>query len=224
MKSVWQFEYALVPCFVAYIIFDIPILVRRFTRKMYVPVYFAFFPFGYSDELYARYFDEDDFYVLGGPFPKSERKSARMKIIWVSVLSLILTMAISPFASAMFAYYFLDAGQFSQFFWTLAIVKAVLLLVSLYDLRWKYRITEVVPIAHIALVYMVYWGLILIFLDRSHDWITIQINQGGIALLAKNMLDFVVFQIGIGIVLVAVLGWLIPWRITQAYADEESNQ
>lgn len=81
LGEVWHFEYAIVPCLLAYIVFDLPIIYRRITRRLYVPIYFAFFPFGYSDELYARYFDEDDFYMVGGPFRKTEVANARNKII-----------------------------------------------------------------------------------------------------------------------------------------------
>lgn len=222
---IWNFEYALVPCAIAYLIFDVPIVIRRLTRRFYAPIYFAFFPFGFSDELYARYFDEDEYYLFGGPYQKSERQNARIRIIWASVLSLTLTMAVSPFLSALFAYFFLSEVQFGQFFWTLAAIKAALLFMSLYDLRWKYRITDVVPISHIALVYIVYWVLILMFLDRSFVWINNQMLQGGIKLMAQNLLDYVVFEIGLGILFVAVLGWLIPWRITNAYAsiDDETD-
>jgi hypothetical protein len=84
----WEFRYALLPCLFAYFVFELPLVYRRLTRKLYVPIYFAFFPFGHSDELYARYFDEDYYWMAGGPFKKEERPNARIKIIWVSMLSL----------------------------------------------------------------------------------------------------------------------------------------
>lgn len=115
-ENIWNFKYAVVPCLAAYLVFDIPIIFRRITRKLYVPIYFACFPYGYSDELYARYFDEDTYYTVGGPFHKEEIPSAKAKIIWISILSLALTMLVSPFLSALFSYYFLTTEQQLQFF------------------------------------------------------------------------------------------------------------
>lgn len=223
LTTIWSFEYALVPCLVAYFVFDFPILIRRATRKMYVPIYFAFFPFGFSDELYARYFDEDNFWVVGGPFQADQRKFARMKIIWLSILSLVATMAISPFVAALFSHFFLDDQQFIQFLWTLGLMKGLLLLKSLYDLRWSYRIVDVVPIQYIALLYALYWFVIIVFLTRSKAWIDEKISEGGITLMLNSIIDFIVFNIGVEILFVAIVGWLVTWRLTAAYAESENE-
>lgn len=216
--DVWRFEYAVVPCLLAYIVFDLPIIFRRITRRLYVPIYFAFFPFGYSDELYARYFDEDDFWMVGGPYREGEVKNARNKIIWVSVLSLTLTMAISPFLAAMFSHYFLTAPQQAQFFYTLAIVKGVMLAWSLHDLRWQYSVTKVVSSNYIATIYVVYWIALLTFYDRGLAWVAGKDALGGIGEIANSLLDFFVYDIGVGILFVGIIGFLVPWRLTSGTA------
>lgn len=214
------------PCLLAYIIFDIPIIYRRITRRLYVPIYFAFFPFGYSDELYARYFDEDNFWMVGGPLREKDVKNARNKIIWVSVLSLALTMAISPFLAAMFSHYYLTLSQQTQFFYTLAVVKGLMLAWSLYDLRWQYTVTEVVPAGYIATIYVIYWIALLTFYDRGLSWIAEQDALGGLGAIANGLLDFFVYDIGVGILFVGIIGFLVPWRLTNGTArpmadDEE---
>lgn len=214
------------PCLLAYIIFDIPIIYRRVTRRLYVPIYFAFFPFGYSDELYARYFDEDSYWMVGGPFREKDVKNARNKIIWVSVLSLALTMAISPFLAAMFSHYYLTLSQQTQFFYTLAVVKGLMLAWSLYDLRWQYTVTEVVPAGYIATIYVIYWIALLTFYDRGLSWIAEQDALGGLGAIANGLLDFFVYDIGVGILFVGIIGFLVPWRLTNGTArpmadDEE---
>ena len=224
--DIWRFEYAVVPCLLAYIVFDLPIIYRRITRRLYVPIYFAFFPFGYSDELYARYFDEDDYWTVGGPFREGEVANARNKIIWVSVLSLALTMAISPFLAAMFSHYYLTVPQQTQFFYTLAVVKGLMLAWSLYDLRWQYTVTEVVPAGYIATIYVIYWIALLTFYDRGLAWIAEQDALGGMGAIANSLLDFFVYDIGVGILFVGIIGFLVPWRLTSGTArpiadDEE---
>jgi hypothetical protein len=214
-----------VPCLLAYIVFDLPIIYRRITRRLYVPIYFAFFPFGYSDELYVRYFDEDDYWTVGGPFREEEVANARNKIIWVSVLSLALTMAISPFLAAMVSHYFLTLSQQVQFFYTLAVVKGLMLAWSLYDLRWQYTVTEVVPSGYIATIYVIYWIALLTFYDRGLAWIAEQDALGGLGAIANSLLDFFVYDIGVGILFVGIIGFLVPWRLTrgtaQTIADDE---
>ncbi len=218
LNKIWIFEYAIVPCLLAYLLFDLPIIYRRVTRRIYVPVYFAFFPFGYSDELYARYFDEDIFCMVGGSISSGEVANTRNKIIWTSVLSLALTMAISPFAAALFCYYFLSPEQQVQFFYTLAIFKGATLLKAVYDLRWQYKITDVIPIGYISTIYALYWVAILTFYDRGLKWIAEKDEVGGFTEIANSLLDFFVYDIGVEIVFVAVLGVLLPWRLTKGTA------
>lgn len=226
LLDVWRFEYAIVPCLLAYMVFDLPIIYRRITRRLYVPIYFAFFPYGYSDELYARYFNEDEYWVVGGPLRKDEVKNARIKIIWVSVLSLALTMAISPFLAAMFSHFFLTAPQQAQFFYTLALVKGLMLAWSLYDLRWQYSVTKIVPAGYIATIYIFYWIALLTFYDRGLNWIAEQDAVGGLGAITSGLLDFFVYDIGVGILFVGVIGFLVPWRLTNGTAqpiDEENE-
>lgn len=218
LVKIWEFEYAVIPCFIAYLFFDLPIIYRKITRRIYVPIYFAFFPYGYSDELYAKYFDEDYFYEVGGPYHNADIRRARIKILWVSVLSLTLTMAISPFLSALFSHYFLTVTQQMQFFYTLALVKAAMLVSSLYNLRWRYTISEVVPLKYIAMVYIAYWITLLTFFDRGLYWISKKYEIGGFNAIVNGLLDFFVYEIGVGILFVAIIGFLIPWRLTDGTA------
>lgn len=224
LVDVWNFEYALLPCLAAYLVFDLPIIYRRLTRRLYVPVYFAFFPFGFSDELYARYFDEDHFYMVGGPYRKDQVSAARVKIIWVSVLSLALTMSVSPFSAALFSYFFLNADQQVQFFYTLGAVKFLLLTWSLYDLRWTYRVTDIVPFGYLILLYLAYWVALLTIFDRTLDWISAQHSTGGFKSLVEGLLDFLIFDIGVGIIFVSALGFLIPWRLTSGTAEPRRDE
>jgi len=223
LAEIWHFEYAVVPCLFAYIAFDIPIIYRRFTRRLYVPIYFAFFPFGYSDELYARYFDEDDYWMVGGPLHEKEVGNARKKIIWVSVLSLALTMAVSPFLAAMVSHYYLTASQQTQFFYTLAVIKGLMLAYSLYDLRWQYTVTKAVPAGYIATIYIIYWIALLTFYVRGLAWIAERDALGGLGFVANGLLDFFIYDIGVGILFVGIIGFLVPWRLTSGTARPTAN-
>lgn len=218
LEQLWRFEYALVPCVVAYIVFDLPIIFRRLTRRIYVPIYFAFFPFGYSDELYARYLDEDQMYMVGGPLRKSEVHGVRLKIIFISVLSLVATMAISPFLSAMFSYFFLTDVQKNQFLYTLAAVKFLLLSWSLYELRWLYQVNRVAPFGFFVTLYVVYWIALLHLYQTSLEWIGSRVAEGGLPAIVHGLLDFFIFGIGVEVLLVVVFGIYIQRRLTNGTA------
>jgi len=222
-QNVWVFEYAVIPCIVAYLIFDLPILIRRFTRKAYVPVYFAFVPFGFSDELYAKYFDDDSWYVVGGPYKASEIESARMRIISLSVLSVGLTMALSPIMAAIFSHYVLTLEQQSQFFWTLAVVKAVLLCKSLYDLHWEYKVTEVMSLWFVATIYIIYWVFLLTLYETGLDWVAMKDQLGGFAAIAEGVIDYFVFEIGLQIIFFGAVGFLLSWHLTNGTARPQAE-
>lgn len=219
-SDAWVFQYALLPCFCAYIVFDLPIIIRRITRKAYVPIYFAFFPIGYSDELLAKYFDEDEFFVVGGPFPQELRKSARRKIIIKSVLSLVLTMTISPLLTGVFATYVLSGAQFTQFLWTLSILKAVFLLWAFYDIRYSFRVSHRVPLPLLALVYTLYWVALVYFTVTFHEWVQVQNAQGGFVQVGRGILDFIIFDMGFSILFAAVVGLFVVWWLTN---DEQGS-
>ena len=221
-QGAWNFQYALLPCLTAYLIFDFPIIIRRFTRKVYVPIYFAFFPTGYSDELLAKYFDEDYFGQLGEPLAPSKMKSARLKIIAVSMASLTLTMSISPLIAGYCGSVFLSESQFTQFLWTLGIIKAILLLWSLYDLRFGFRIHKRVPPLTLTIIYICYWAALLYFTVSAKDWVDTKYAVGGTVAVIQGVLDFLIWEIGVGIVFVAVAGAVIGWWITDTTSDSDA--
>lgn len=219
----WVMQYPLIPCLTAYLIFELPIIYRRLTRRVYVPIYFAFSPFGYTDELYAKYFNEDSYWMVGGPFRGNERKYARQKIAMLAVLSATLTLILSPFLAATFSYYFLSTREFTFFFWTLAIVKAVLLGKSLYDLRFVWRVTDSIPFVYLVLLYLAYWGITLKVLDRCMQWIETKAS-GGFGNLLRSVTDLLVFELGSDILLVGLLTFFLSWLMTAAPAAGESEE
>jgi hypothetical protein len=218
LDSIWSFQYALVPCLVAYVVFDFTSIIRQITRRLYVPVYFAFFPFGHSDELYARYLDEDSYYIVGGPFPEDQRQYARIKIIWLSVLSLMLTVIVNPFVVSLFAHFTMTEAQWIQFLWTLFVVKLILLAKSLYDLSFHFKVIERVPFAYMIFLYVAYLAIILYNTVKVSAWLNAKLALGGFPELGMGIMDFLIFDIGYTVVLAGLLGFLVPWWLTKDVA------
>lgn len=210
----WTFQYSLLPCVVAYLVFDFSTIVRRLTRKAYVPIYFMFFPYGYTDELYARYFDEDVLQILGPPLSDREKVQVRKRIVWVSAISMIFAVGISPFLAGIFSYFVLTPTQFVEFLWTLALVKCILLIRSLWELKHIWIVRNSVPLCGIALVYIGYLIAIIVNAKVTYDWADANYMVGGITSLFWSFGKFLVQDVGIQLCLAALLGFLIPWRLT----------
>jgi len=221
LLQIWNFQYALVPCLAAYLVFDFATIVRRVTRKAYVPIYFMFFPYGYTDELYAQYFDEDTFLILGPPLTDEEKIYTRKKIIWLSMVSLIFSVLISPMMAGLFGYFVLNDYQFTQFMWTLFIVKLFLLARSLYDLKHVWVVGEAVSLYSIALIYALYLVAILINTHSAYEWVASHYSVGGINNMIWSFGRLLVQDFGITILGAAVFGWLIPWRITSVEVERD---
>jgi len=221
LNQIWTFEYALVPCLAAYFVFDFPTLVRRITRKAYVPVYFMFFPFGFTDELYAKYFDEDDLQILGEPLTPAQKVEVRKKIIWVSCISLIFAVVVSPWIAGAFCYFALNDFQFVQFMWTLGIVKSILLIRSLLELRFVWQVEETVNIRWIAVIYVFYLISIITNTYIAHGWVADAYVNGGATNLAWNVAQLLVQDFGLTLVGAGLVGSLVPWRLTSVQGDRE---
>src|SRR3990172_5334548 len=94
----WNFKLSLLPVLSTYLLFESPALIRRYYRWLYTPIYFIFFPLGHSDQLYAQYFNEDDFYLIGESQTPEEKAALRRRIVAISVLSMVLSTVIAPVA------------------------------------------------------------------------------------------------------------------------------
>jgi len=134
-SAAWAFKLSLFPTLLTYFIFDLPSLIRRITRRAYVPIYFMFFPLGHSDKLYAQYFNEDNFFGIGEAMSEAEKADLRTRIRLLSVASMIFATVFAPWLCGFLSAFYLTGEQFYEFVWFLMIVKSLLVAKALYELR-----------------------------------------------------------------------------------------
>ena len=213
ISSAWAFEYALLPCLTTYLVFDALAIARRLTRSVYLPIYFAFFPSSYTDDLYAQYFGDDQMWQLGGTFSPEQRRINRRKIIAVATLSLVAAAIIAPMIAGSFSYFILTGQQFIQFLWTLALIKTGLLAKSLWDLKRFWLMEGEGALKWIAMIYVGYLVTILHFTHRSYEWAVSKSPTSFLDWLGY-VRTFTVEEIGAKVLLIIALGVVFSWLMT----------
>lgn len=213
MNTIWEFKFSLVPVLTVYFVFEISTFVRRFMHIAYTPIYFMFFPLGHADSLYSYYFNEDELY-LGANQTVEEKKKLRKKIISISVFSMVFSTVFNPAAAGIFAAYFLTISQFSEFLWFLVVLKSILISFSLYNVRRISFVEKSGSFPWLALIYALYIILIARIVSYSYEWGIDTIAKVGNSGLLFAIIDFVIFDILIYIVFVALGGAAISYWMT----------
>ena len=127
LNLAWTYKLSLMPVLLTYLIFDLPALIRRYTRRTYIPIYFMFFPLGYSDQMYAQYFNEDDVYGVGESMNDAQKQALRTRIQVTAIVSMIFAAVIAPWLCGFIAAFYLTQSQFLEFVWFLMILKTILI-------------------------------------------------------------------------------------------------
>jgi hypothetical protein len=172
-----------------------------------------FFPLGHADSLYAYYFNEDQLYIGASQTP-AEKRRLRKKIIYVSVFSMVFSTVFNPAIAGIFAAYILTETQFKEFIWFLVSLKSALVLFSLYNVRRISFVEKSGSLGWLALIYALYIILIARIVSYSYTWgIETIAKVGGCGLLFA-IVDFIIFDVLIYIVFVALAGAAISYWMT----------
>ncbi|KYK46284.1 hypothetical protein A1D31_32460 [Bradyrhizobium liaoningense] len=215
-SAAWTFKLSLFPVLLTYFIFDLPALIRRLTRRAYVPIYFMFFPLGHSDKLYAQYFNEDDFYGVGEAMSPAEKVALRTRIRLLAILSMTFATVLAPWLCGFISGFYLTREQFLEFVWFLMIVKALLIAKALYQLRENAWFVETSnSFKFLVMIYVAYLVLILRGVWKSYVWTSSNLSSSGFWGTLWGLLDYAYVDIFINVVVVA----LVTWAITTRYTD-----
>ncbi len=211
--TIWDFKFSLVPVLTVYLVFEISTIIRRYMHIAYTPIYFMFFPLGHADSLYSYYFNEDDLYI-GASQNHEEKKKLRKKIISVSVFSMVFSTVFNPAVAGIFSAYFITNSQFNEFLWFLIILKSILISISLYNVRMISFVEKSGSFPWLAFIYALYIIIIARIVSYSYEWGVETIAKVGNFGLISAVLDFVIFDILIYIVFVALVGAAISYWMT----------
>jgi membrane protein CcdC involved in cytochrome C biogenesis len=214
-SAAWALKLSLLPVLLTYFIFDSPALIRRITRRAYVPIYFMFFPLGHSDKLYAQYFNEDNFFGVGEAMSEPEKAALRTRIRLLSVASMIFATVIAPWLCGFLSAFYLTGEQFREFVWFLMIVKLLLIAKALYELRQNAWFVETSgSFKFLCMIYAAYLVLILRGVTKSYAWTSSNLNALGFWGTLWGLLDYAYVDLFINVIIVALATWAITTRYT----------
>jgi hypothetical protein len=213
INAVWGYKLSIVPILTVYLVFELSTLIRRYMRIAYTPIYFMFFPLGHADSLYSYYFNEDDLYIGASQTPAEKRK-LRKKIISVSVFSMVFSTVFNPAIAGIFAAYILTEAEFTEFMWFLVALKSILISFSLYNVRRISFVEKSGSFPWLALMYTLYIILIARIVSYSYTWGIETIAKVGSSGLLFAIVDFIIFDVLIYIVFVALGGAAISYWMT----------
>lgn len=211
----WAFKVSLLPVLFTYLLFDLPAIIRRITRRAYVPIYFMFFPLGHSDSLYAQYFNEDNMFGVGEAMSRAEKENLRTRIRVQAVLSMIFATVLAPWLCGFLAAFYLTREQFSEFIWFLMVLKTVLIINALYELHknnWFVDATN--SFKYLIVIYATYLALILRGITKSYDWTSANLTSNGFFGTLWGLIDYAYIDIFINVIVVALGTWAITTRYT----------
>ena len=215
LDAAWSFKLSLLPVLLTYFIFDLPAMIRRISRRAYVPIYFMFFPLGHSDKLYAQYFNEDDVFGVGETMSAKEKSDLRTRIRVQSVLSMIFATVVAPWLCGFVAAFYLTRDQFFEFAWLLMIVKSLLILKAILELRQNaWFVEKSNSFYYLCTIYVAYLLLILRGVTKSYTWTSTNLSSFGFFGTLWGLLDYAYIDIFINVIIVALATWAITTRYT----------
>jgi hypothetical protein len=227
---VWTYKVSLAPVLLTYLLFDFPAIVRRLTRVAYVPIYFIVFPFGHSDQLYAEYLNEDDFYGVGQTMTPEEKRALRRKIQSTAIISMVFAAVIAPWLCGFVSAFYLTRAQFAEFLVFFFVIKIFLISKSLWNLRQDSRAASQ-PLAFVSVVgvYILFLGFVWYGLTKSFDWTSTHLDSKGVFGLLAALADYAYVDLIINVGVVAALTWAFtvrftdPENITKVYGGEDET-
>ena len=230
LAHMWSYKLSVFPVLLTYLLFDAQAIVRRLTRKAYVPIYFMFFPLGHSDKLYAQYFNEDDVYWVGASMTPKQKISLRNRIRRHAIISMLLAAVFAPWVCGFLAALYLPRDQFLEFVWFLMIVKTLLIARALYELRANAGFVERSnSFLFLCVIYVGYLLLILRGTTKSYGWAAENLNTLGVLGTLWGLLDYAYVDIFINIFVVSAATWAVTTRYTdpalipQPYKEESND-
>jgi membrane protein CcdC involved in cytochrome C biogenesis len=216
LSLAWTYKFSLMPVLLTYLIFELPALIRRYTRRAYIPIYFMFFPLGHSDQMYAQYFNEDDMYGVGESMTDAQKETLRTRIKVTAVASMIFAAVIAPWLCGFIAAFYLTQSEFFEFIWFLMILKTLLICTSLYAIKQS---DSFVMRSHsfkfVVLIYIAYLFLIWRGVTKSFSWTFSNINANGFLGLLQELAEYAYMDVFLNIIVVG----LGTWAITNHYLD-----
>ncbi|MDX6766165.1 MAG: hypothetical protein SFU85_05200 [Candidatus Methylacidiphilales bacterium] len=114
-QNLWNLEIQLIPVIVALLFIEVPGIIRRFKKLFYVPIYFSIFPFRELNKDLSKYLADDWFFGEGASLSKKELDELQKKIVRNSIISMTISVVVTPAIAGFASSFFLPVSSFWAF-------------------------------------------------------------------------------------------------------------
>jgi hypothetical protein len=219
-EQIWNYKIQLAPIFLAFVIFEIPTLIRKWKKMYYVPIYFALFPLDELNKEIAIYFGEEYETHKGADYTSEQAEKVRKKIIQISMISLFLAAVVTPLIAGFISSLFLSRDLLAPFLVFLVAVKAKRIVDSLIGLRGE-SIGTKKNTALIATTYVTYLGTAVEMFRTAYNYgqpFAAAHNWGG---LASDLSTLIFGKVIVGGIIMAVMGSVVTSLILDRKLREQ---
>lgn len=115
LEDIWFARIQLLPVLLTILLFELPAVIRRWKKLLYVPIYFPAFPLREINQDLSTYLAEDEFYGEGERLTEQQAETLRRKIIRVSIISMGISALLTPLAVGFVSAFYLSNEVFFSF-------------------------------------------------------------------------------------------------------------
>lgn len=214
LKGIWAFQIQVVPVALAMLLVEVPTAIRRRQRFFYVPIYFSVFPLRELNADLAQYLGED--YFLGGEEDESAAERLRRRIMFTSILSLVLSALVIPAFAGLGSALFLPHAILWQFITVFLTYKLIGILRAIIDFP-RHAVGSRRNTALLSLIYFGYLGVAAHTIARTYGFARGYVERGEWVGLALALSDAVFSRLVVEFLLLA----LVTAAFTSLIMDRE---
>lgn len=207
MQQLWTAKIQISPVVCALLLCEIPGIVRHLKKLYYVPVYFSIFPLRELNRDLATYFGDDWFFGDADAMSSEQIESLERRINRVAVISMALTVVVTPSVAGFLSAFFLPADAFSGFCFLFVLYKLGGLIHAAIGFK-SHGLATRKTVFLFWTVYVVYFGCFLTVFETTYDWAAPFIGIGdwtGLWKELRTLLFLKIAVIGFVVALVAAM-------------------
>lgn len=214
LHHLWNLEIQLIPVILALLLIEIPGIIRRFKKIFYVPIYFSIFPFRELNKDLSKYLADDWFFGEGAHLSQQELDELQKKIIRTSIISMTISVVITPAIAGFASSFFLPTPSFLGLFILFVAYKLIGLVQSAITFG-EHAVATKKNLLIYCIIYFVYFGCFITIFEISYDWARPYVEAGDLAGLWKEVRILVFGQIIVLGLIVALVAGVATSLITE---------
>lgn len=155
LLKIWEYQIQVIPIITLVFIYELGFFIRKYNRKVYIPVYFTVFPFSETNLNVAQFLGEDYWYDDGKIDTENKKKAKLLQIRNISLISLAISAIIIPCAIGLIASFIVDSKTFIDFIIVLFTYKIVEFGISLKHFGDRhYKKARIYELGFVYIIYL----------------------------------------------------------------------